>query len=79
MSLDQPQTSTGDTTWVVNGRLNSTSITSFQVCISVEGTSTENEGDDLLQQLVDLLAPRYYNVTGFKGYNAYTTRTMTPS
>ena len=79
MPLDQPQTSTSDTTWIVNGHLNSTSVTGFQVSISVEGPSTESEGDALLQALVDLLAPRYYNVTGFKGYTSYTTRTMTVS
>lgn len=79
MPLDTPQTSTSDTTWTVNGHLNATSVTGFQVSISVEGPSTESEGDALLQALVDLLAPRYYNVTGFKGYSAYTTRTMTPS
>jgi hypothetical protein len=79
MPLDQPQTSTSDITWVVNGRLNSSSITGFQVSISVEGSSTESEGDALLQQLVDLLSSRYYGVAGFKGYSAYTTRTMLPS
>ncbi len=79
MPLDQPQTSNSDTTWVVNGRLNSTSITGFQVSITVEGPSTESEGDALLQQFVDLLATRYYGVTGTKGYSAYTTRNMTPS
>ncbi|MFI6560407.1 hypothetical protein [Streptomyces sp. NPDC050534] len=79
MPLDTPQTQTGDTTWTVNGHLNATSVTGFQVSISVEGPSTESEGDALLQALVDLLAPRYYNVSAFKGYNAYTTRTMTPS
>lgn len=79
MPLDTPQTSTGDTTWIVNGRLNATSVTGFQVTITTEGPSTESEGDDLLQQLVDLLTPRYHAVTGFKGYNAYTTRNMTTS
>lgn len=79
MPLDTPQTSTSDITWTVNGHLNATSVTGFQVSISVEGPSTEAEGDALLQALVDLLAPKYYNVTGFKGYNAYTTRNMTPS
>lgn len=79
MPLDQPQTSTNETAWVVNGRLNSTSVTGFQVSITVEGPSTDAEGDALLQQLVDLLSSRYYGVTGFKGYNAYTTRTMLPS
>lgn len=79
MPLDQPQTSNSDTTWVVNGRLNATSITGFQVSITVEGPSTESEGDALLQQFVDLLATRYYGVTGTKGYSAYTTRAMTPS
>jgi len=79
MSLDQPQTSTSDITWVVNGRLNSSSVTGFQVSINVEGSSTESEGDALLQQLVDLLSSRYYGVSGFKGYSAYTTRTMLPS
>lgn len=79
MPLDQPQTSTNETTWTVNGRLSANSITAFQVNITVEGSSTESEGDALLQQLVDLLAPRYYNVSGFKGYYAYTTRNMLPS
>jgi hypothetical protein len=79
MPLDQPQTSNSDTTWVVNGRLNATSITGFQVTITVEGPSTESEGDALLQQFVDLLSSRYYGVTGTKGYSAYTTRNMTPS
>ena len=79
MPLDTPQTQTGDTTWTVNGHLNSTSVTGFQVSITVESSATESEGDALLQALVDLLAPRYYNVSGFKGYNAYTTRNMLPS
>lgn len=79
MPLDTPQTSTSETTWVINGRLNGTSATGFQLTITTEGSSTESEGDALLQSLVDLLAPRYYGVSGFKGYSAYTTRTMTPS
>lgn len=79
MSLDPPETSTSDTTWFVNGRLNANSITSFQVSITVEGPSTESEGDALLQGLVDLLSTRYYGVNGTKGYTAYTTRNMTPS
>jgi hypothetical protein len=79
MPLDQPQTSTSETTWIINGRLNSTSATGFQLTINTEGPSTESEGDALLQGLVDLLAPRYYGVNGFKGYNAYTTRNMTTS
>jgi len=79
MPLDQPQTSTSETTWVINGRYNAQSITSFQVCITVESPSTEPEGDELLQEFVDLLSSRYYGVSGFKGYNAYTTRAMTPS
>lgn len=79
MPLDQPQTSTSETAWTINGRLNASSATGFQLTITTEGPSTESEGDALLQSLVDLLAPRYYGVSGFKGYNAYTTRTMTPS
>ena len=79
MPLDPPQTSSSDTTWIVNGRYNANSITSFQVSISVEGPSTESEGDALLQDLVDLLSTRYYGVTGTKGYTAYTTRNMTLS
>jgi hypothetical protein len=79
MPLDQPQTSASDTTWIVNGRYNSNSITGFQVSITVEGPSTESEGDALLQEFVDLLSSRYYGVTGTKGYSAYTTRTMTHS
>jgi hypothetical protein len=79
MPLAQPQTSTSETTWIINGSLNGSSATGFQVAITTEGPSTESEGDALLQALVDLLAPRYYNVSGFKGYNAYTTRTMTTS
>lgn len=79
MPLDTPQTSNNETTWIINGRLNATSATGFQLTITTEGPSTESEGDALLQSLVDLLAPRYSNVNGFKGYSAYTTRTMTPS
>lgn len=79
MSLDPPQTSTSETTWIVNGRLNKDSLTGFQLSITTEGPSTEGEGDALLQALVDLLSPRYYNVTGTKGFTAYTTRNMTPS
>jgi len=79
MPLDTPQTSTSDTTWTINGRLNSNSATSFQLSISTESPATESEGDALLQALVDLLAPRYYNVTGTKGFTAYTTRNMTTS
>jgi hypothetical protein len=79
MPLAQPETSTSDTTWVVNGRYNSSSATAFQLVITVESASTESEGDTLLQQFVDLLATRYYGVTGTKGYTAYTTRNMTTS
>jgi hypothetical protein len=79
MPLDQPQTSNSETTWVINGRLNANSATGFQLSITTEGPSTESEGDALLQALVDLLAPRYYSVTGTKGYSAYTTRNMTTS
>lgn len=79
MPLDQPQTSVSETTWTINGHLDANSATGFQLTITTEGPSTESEGDALLQSLVDLLAPRYYSVSGFKGYNAYTTRTMTTS
>lgn len=79
MPLDQPQTSTSETTWSISGRLSNSSATNFQVHITTEGPSTESEGDALLQALVDLLAPRYYSVTGTKGYTAYTTRNMTTS
>lgn len=79
MPLAQPETSTSDTTWVVNGRYRSNTVTAFQISITVESASTETEGDALLQEFVDLLASRYYNVTGTKGYNAYTTRNMTVS
>jgi hypothetical protein len=79
MPLTQPETSTSDTTWVVNGRYNNNSATAFQLVITTEGASTESEGDTLLQQFVDLLSSRYYGVTGTKGYTAYTTRNMTTS
>lgn len=79
MPLDQPQSSTSEITWVVNGRYSNNSVTSFQVVITVEGASTEAEGDQLLQEFVDLLSSRYAGVQGFKGYNAYTTRNMLPS
>lgn len=79
MPLEPPQTSSSDTTWIINGHLNATSVTGFQVSITVEGPSTESEGDALLQSLVDLLASRYYGVTGTKGYTSYTTRNMTTS
>ncbi|QTD96959.1 hypothetical protein [Streptomyces cyanogenus] len=79
MPLDPPQTSTSDVTWVVNGRYNANSVTSFQVHISVEGPSDEDEGDACLQALVDLLRTRFAGVTGTKGYTSYTTRAMTPS
>ena len=79
MPLDQPQTTQGDTTWIVNGRYRANSLTSFQVAISVEGPSTESEGDALLQELVDLLASRYSNVNGMKSYTANTMRNMLPS
>lgn len=79
MPLQPPQTSTSDTTWIVNGRYNVNSITGFQVAITVEGPSTESEGDALLQEFVDLLSSRYYDVTGTKGYSAYTTRNMAHS
>ncbi|MET9086174.1 hypothetical protein ABZX77_30585 [Streptomyces sp. NPDC004237] len=80
MPLDIPQTSTSDITWVVNGRVSANSVTAFQVVITTEGTpDTEAEGDALLQGLVDLLSTRYYNVSGTKGYTAYTTRNMTVS
>lgn len=76
MPLDQPQESQGPAEWVVNGRYSSSSITAFQLTISVEGQSTEPEGDALLQALVDLLAPRYYNVVGMKTYTTNTIRDM---
>ncbi|MFJ5644028.1 hypothetical protein [Streptomyces sp. NPDC093223] len=80
MPLEQPQTSTSDITWVVNGRVSASSATAFQVRITTEGTpDTEAEGDALLQAFMDLLASRYYQVNGAKGYTAYTTRNMTPS
>jgi|KBSMisStandDraft_5_1062788.scaffolds.fasta_scaffold5148307_1 hypothetical protein len=79
MPLDPPQTSASDTTWVINGRLNANSVTGFQTTITVEGPSTEAEGDALLQDLLDLLSTRYYNVVGTKGFTAYTTRNMTRS
>ncbi|MGW4886898.1 hypothetical protein [Streptomyces murinus] len=79
MPLDPPQTSTSETTWIVNGRLSANSVTSFQVSINVESSATESEGDQMLQDFVDLLSSRYYSVSGFKGYNAYTTRNMTTS
>ncbi|MFJ9374443.1 hypothetical protein [Streptomyces sp. NPDC101455] len=79
MPLDPPQTSNSDTTWIINGRLNKDSLTGFQLSITTEGPSTESEGDALLQALVDLLSPRYFNVAGTKGFTAYTTRNMAPS
>ncbi|MGW4876531.1 hypothetical protein ACWEPI_08245 [Streptomyces sp. NPDC004262] len=80
MSLDQPQTSTSDITWVVNGRVSAASATAFQVKITTEGTpDTEAEGDALLQALVDLLSPRYHQVNGIKGFTAYTTQNMLKS
>lgn len=79
MPLQPPETSTNETTWIINGHLNANSVTGFQISVSVEGPATEAEGDALLQGLFDLLAPRYYGVNGFKGYNAYTTRNMTTS
>jgi hypothetical protein len=79
MPLDPPETSNSGTTWVINGRLNATSVTSFQTTIATEGPATDVEGDALLQDLVDLLSTRYYNVTGTKGYTSYTTRNMTHS
>lgn len=79
MPLDPPETSNSGSTWVINGRLNATSVTSFQTTITTEGPATEAEGDALLQDLVDLLSTRYYNVSGTKGYTSYTTRNMTHS
>lgn len=80
MPLDTPQTSQSDVTWIASGRLNAQSTTSFQLHITTEGTpATEAEGDDLLQQLVDLLSTKFTGVTGTKGYTSYTTRAMTLS
>ncbi|MFJ8153977.1 hypothetical protein [Streptomyces sp. NPDC094468] len=80
MPLEQPQTSTSDITWVVNGRASAASATAWQLVITTEGTpDTEAEGDALLQAMVDLLGPRFYNVAGTKGFTAYTTRQMAPS
>ncbi|MEV7394356.1 hypothetical protein [Streptomyces sp. NPDC091215] len=79
MPLDQPQTSQGPATWVVNGRYSNASITAFQVIISVESSSTEPEGDALLQELVDLLSTRYVGVVGMKSYTSNTIRDMLPS
>ncbi|RPE44173.1 hypothetical protein EDD90_7403 [Streptomyces sp. Ag109_O5-1] len=79
MPLDVPQTSQNPAVWVVNGRYSNASITAFQVTISVESQSTEPEGDDLLQQLVDLLSPRFPGVVGMKSYTSNTVRDMLPS
>ncbi|MFI1767531.1 hypothetical protein ACH41H_36540 [Streptomyces sp. NPDC020800] len=79
MPLDPPQTSTSDITWVVNGRYSANSATSFQVHITTEGPSDEDEGDACLQALVDLLTTRFAGVSGTKGYTSYTTRNMTLS
>ncbi len=79
MPLDQPQTTQADTTWVVNGHYSASSVTSFQLVISVESPATEGEGDTLLQELVDLLKPRYVNVTGMKAVTANTIQDMLPS
>lgn len=79
MPLNPPETSSSDTTWVVNGRLSANSVTSFQAHITVEGPSDEAEGDACLQALVDVLSTRFSGVTGTKGYTSYTTRAMSPS
>ncbi|MEU6552125.1 hypothetical protein ABZ915_17840 [Streptomyces sp. NPDC046915] len=79
MPLDPPQTSTGDTTWVVNGRYSAQSATTFQVHVTVEGPTDEAEGDACLQALVDVLSTRFASITGTKGFTAYTTRNMTLS
>jgi hypothetical protein len=79
MPLAPPETSTSDIAWIVNGRYNANSVTSFQLHITVEGPSDEAEGDACLQALVDLLGTRFAGVAGTKGFTAYTTRAMTPS
>lgn len=80
MPLDTPQTSTSDVTWTVTGRYNSQSATSFQLHITTEGgAGSEAEGDDFLQQLVDVLSARFPSVAGTKGFTSYTTRNMTTS
>lgn len=79
MPFDQPQSSDSEPEWAVNGHYNSTSVTAFQIKITVESPSTASEGDALLQELVDLLVSRYYNVTGFKTYSTDTHRDMLPS
>lgn len=79
MPLNPPETSSSDTTWVINGRYSANSVTSFQAHISVEGPSDEAEGDACLQALLDLLSTRFAGVTATKGYTSYTTRTMTLS
>ncbi|MER6534674.1 hypothetical protein ABT215_12865 [Streptomyces sp900105755] len=79
MPLDQPQTTQNPAGWVVNGRYSNASITAFQVTISVESQSTESEGDDLLQQLVNLLSPRFPGVVGMKMYTSNIVQDMLPS
>jgi len=77
MPLAPPETSSSDTTWVVNGRYSANSATTFQLHVTTEGPSDEAEGDACLQALVDLLSTRFASVTGTKGYTSYTTRNMT--
>ncbi|MEU2339993.1 hypothetical protein ABZ608_41785 [Streptomyces sp. NPDC013172] len=80
MPLDTPQTSQSPAERVVNGRYSANSSTQFQLLIITEGTSdAEAEGDVFLQELVDLLKPRYTGVVGMKTYASNTTQAMLPS
>ncbi|MFE2469700.1 hypothetical protein [Streptomyces mirabilis] len=80
MPLDPPQTSTSDTTWIINGKYSAQSATTFQLSITTEGGSNaEAEGDAFHQQLVDVLSAHFPGVVGTKGYTSFTSRTMQPS
>jgi len=78
MPLDEPVTSQGTTTWVVNATHGQVSVSAQVIA---EGSGTEADGDSALQDLVDALhrSSAFTNVNGFKSYTASTTRNMEPT
>ncbi|MFK0173425.1 hypothetical protein ACIQU5_32045 [Streptomyces sp. NPDC090306] len=80
MTLDTPETSSGDTTWTITG-LHGTAGVSFSATFTVEGDARPADGDAALQDMVDALTAKktFSRLYGVKSYTQATTQVCDPT
>ncbi|MFF8406889.1 hypothetical protein ACF06P_35340 [Streptomyces sp. NPDC015684] len=81
MPYDTPVTSDSAPSWTLSCQYGTASSVTVSATITFEGSATEADADDALQELVDALnaRSRFSGITGVKNFTSSATQNMQPS